>query len=398
MNTNYTTLKKLAIALVFLLSVSSISMAQDCEWRLETPTFTSVDPDGAGPALGSATFTLQVRTRVGSIPNVTAISVGYSYQSANAMIPTTPGCSIVSGPANVTISPAFAAGGFAYTTVNQCGDFAQNTGGQNFDKRAVGTMDAVSGSGVTLTTAWTDVFTVTLWTLSNSNPQGGYVIINSGAGGNPGEFNTYAISDASFNEYIAYSLTYVTPLPLGTTAPVTFTSFAAKCSGNGTLISWSTAQELNSDYFEVQRSTDGNIWKSIGRTPGAGISNGSRTYSQLDLEAGNAMYRIKQVDKNGQVTYTNIERANCDVKSISAVLYPVPAKDVLNVVIKSDKALNAQLVIMDITGKLVRKLETNLQNGTNNFRFDLTGLSSGEYILRSTDPSLELNKKFTIVR
>ena len=98
------------------------------------------------------------------------------------------------------------------------------TGSQTFDRRAVG----YSGTEVpsTLTTTYVDIFTVTLWTLSTVNPEGGYVVINSGAGGTPGAFSTYAVSDDLANEYVANSLTYDTPLALGTGAlPVLFTKF-----------------------------------------------------------------------------------------------------------------------------------------------------------------------------
>ena len=110
------------------------------------------------------------------------------------------------------------------------------------------------------------------------------------------------------------------------------------------------------------------------------------------------MYRIKQVDKDSQSIYTNSERANCEGKNISSVIYPVPAKDVLNVVIKSDRAVITQLMVFEISGKLVKKLDANVQNGTNNFRIDLKGLISGDYIIKSSDTGIELNKQFSIIR
>lgn len=392
------TLRIMLLLTAFSVISSAGLNAQVCEWRLIAGTFNPADPDGAGPANGSATFTLQMRTTSGSITGVNVISTGFSYQSANAMVPTTITCpAVVNSPSNITLSDEFLAGGFTYSSVNQCNTFPQNAGGQPFDRTAAGTLDA-TGAGVTLNTTWKDAFTVTLWTKAVSNPQGGYVMINSGAGGSPGQLGSYAISDVSLNEYSVNSQTFVTPTPLGSALPVLFSQFDAKCSGNGTLISWATAQEANSDYFEVQRSNDGSTWKTIGRTPAAGNSGISRSYNQLDLEAGNALYRIKQVDKDGQAIYTNIERANCEVKNISSVIYPVPAKDVLNVVIKSDRAVRTQLMVFEISGKLVKKLDANVQNGTNNFRIDLKGLTSGDYIIRSSDEGIELNKQFSVIR
>lgn len=394
----YTLTLILSIGLIAIFGNQKIS-AQTCEWRYVNPTYSSVDPDGAGPATGSVTFTLQIHTITGSIPNVTTLAAGYGYQSSKLMLPAGTPCVSNPQPANTVMGPEFQGAGFTYNTVNHCNTLLpeESTGGQNFDRRASGTIE--SSTGITLTTTWTNIFTITMWTLGNTYPEGGYIMLNAGFNGTPTPVvSNWGVSDVDFNEYVVNSLTYTTPLPLGGTLPVLFSQFEAKCSNNGTAISWSTEQEANSAYFELERSINGTTWKTLGRTPAAGNSSATRKYSQLDLEAGNAMYRVKQVDRDGQFIYTNIERANCQVKNVSAVIYPVPAKDVLNVVIRSDKAVRTQLMVFEISGKLVKKLDANVQNGTNNFSIDLKGLTSGDYILKSSDAGIELNKQFTIIR
>jgi hypothetical protein len=339
---------------------------------------------------------MQIHTVSGTINNVNTISTGWSYQSAASMIPTTPGCAVVSNPANVTLSAALLAGGFAFTTVNQCVAFSQMTGGQNFDSRAVGTLD---GTGINISTTYIDVYTVTLWTLGSVPPEGGYVVINSGTGGAPGEFTTYAVADNMANEYVANSLTYATPLALGSTlVPVLFTKFDAGCTNNGARLSWSTGTEFNSDYFEVQRSLNGNDWTAVGTVKATGNSSTGRTYQQLDLEGGPAYYRIKQVDMDGHSIYTSIIRTNCARKSLDMAIYPVPARDILNVVVSSGKSLKTQLLLVDGNGKIVRRIDASLFNGSNTFLFNLRGLASGEYIIRSKSPGVELSKKFNIIR
>ncbi len=391
----YFTKFALTFFVFFITGMANVMLGQVVEWRLINPAYNSTDPDAAGPATGSVSFTLQIHTVSGTISNVNAISTGFSYQSALAMIPIAPACATVSNPANIIVSPFFVAGGFAYTTVFQCGIFNQTAGGQNFDRRAVGTMD---GTAVTLTTTWQDMFTVTLWTLGSSFPNGGYVVINSGAGGSPGEFTTYAVADAAANEYVANSLTFTTPLALGAAVPVLFTKFETKCNGNGTLITWATAQESNSSHFEIEKSSNGSAdWISIANISAAGNSSTDKNYQQIDLNGGSAFYRIKQVDKDGQFMYTGIERTNCEVKNITCVIYPVPARDVLNVVIKSDRVLNTNLMLFESTGKLVRKVNVYVLNGNNNYKINTIGLSDGEYILKSSNPSLIINKAFTVV-
>jgi hypothetical protein len=393
-------LRKILIITLCFFSYSSYS--QICEWRLNNAIYTPTDPDGVGPAIGSVSFTLQLHTTAGSISGVTGISTGWSYQSAKAMIPTAPagpGCpSTVSAPANVAISAYYAAGGFSYTTVNQCGNFSQNVGTQTYDKRAVGTLDA-GGTGVTIDGTWRDVMTITMWTLSPTFPQGGNAIINSSSGGAPNVFNTYAVSDIGANEYIANSLTTATPLALGTNvAPVTFSKFDANCNDKGTALEWITSQEINSKNYEVEKSFDGANWKSIATIKAAGNSSTDQVYNYLDLISGAANYRIKQIDMDGRFTYTNIKSTNCTPKNIDIAIYPVPAKDKLNVAISANKNINTQFIIYDATGRMVKQLSEKIIVGNNALQIDLTNLPNGQYILRSTDQVLNINKKFTILK
>ncbi len=161
--------------LIFTLFIFSVAgtgnaaQAQTCEWRLANPTFSGVDPDGAGPALGSVTFTLQLRCTSGTIPDVTVITTGFSYQSTKAMVPAPPGCATVSSPANITVAPEFTAGGFLYTSVNQCNVVNVLAGGQTFDRTASGSLDA-SGAGVTLTTTFPETSNVSLSPLTTWRP------------------------------------------------------------------------------------------------------------------------------------------------------------------------------------------------------------------------------------
>jgi hypothetical protein len=371
---------------IIILSLSCA--AQVCEWRLNNTTYSNTDPDGIGPATGSVTFTLQIHTTGATINNVNVLATGWSYQSTAAMIPNPPACVVGSNPANVAVSAPFTTGGFTYTTVNECAVFSQTTGGQTFDRTVAGSLD---GAGINLTSTWTDVFTATLWTLGITAPEGGYVIINSSSIGSPGPLPTYSVSDNLANEFPANSLTFSTPLALGSAVlPVLFTKFDAACTDNGTLVSWSTGSESNSNYFELQRSSDGSNWTTIATVKAASLASTGQAYKKLDAFGGKAYYRIKQVDIDGHFMYSTVTRTSCEQKAIYMVIYPVPATDVLNVIVQSDKALKTDLVLVDAIGKIIRKTGATLFNGSNTFLFDLKGLPAGAYLIRI--------KKFTIAR
>ncbi|OQP57082.1 hypothetical protein A3860_10980 [Niastella vici] len=88
--------------------------------------------------------------------------------------------------------------------------------------------------------------------------------------------------------------------------PVVFNSFYITRNNNNVILNWSTAQELNNNSFEVQRSFDGSNWSVMAIVLGAGNSNTVQQYSFTDknMTAGVAYYRIRQVDMNGQFEYT----------------------------------------------------------------------------------------------
>ncbi len=391
----------LAFCLMATLGVSG----QTLEWRLTNPVYSPIDPDGGGgPATGSVSFTLQIRTTSGTLSNVTGISTGWSWQSTQAMLPTGPApvptCGVSSfnqQPSNVTMSSAFASAGFTYNNVNQCsGSVNFTTGGQTFDRRAVGSVD---GGTITLNTTFTDVFTVTLWSLGNSSPQAGYVVINSGAGGTPGAFNTYAVADVFANEYVVNSLTYTTPLALGAgPLPVLFTRYDAQCSNTGTSITWTTNTGKDNNYFEIEKSSDGNIWNSLGRINATGNSSSAKSYTFSDKAGGAALYRVKQVDMTGASTYTGIVRTYCNGKAFFVNLYPVPVRSKLTLVIGSDRTIKTTVQIVDNNGRVVMKVPLVINNGTNNYTLNVSHLAQGQYYLRGSEPGMEINQHFVISR
>lgn len=89
--------------------------------------------------------------------------------------------------------------------------------------------------------------------------------------------------------------------------PVKLINFTGTIQNTSALLSWKTASEQNTAYFEVQKSKDGtNNFISIGRVAAAGNSNTIREYSLTDnnLAAVN-YYRLKITDKDGKTDFSN---------------------------------------------------------------------------------------------
>ncbi|HEY8659136.1 MAG TPA: T9SS type A sorting domain-containing protein, partial [Hanamia sp.] len=347
-----------------------------------------IDPDGAGPATGSVTIQFELMS---SSTTVLADGMGLSFVYQSSLLMPT--------PTNTTTAqgPVASSTGWSQNVDNRIGtDISLSYGGQSFNKRMIITFQQSSGiPNAPIPNSWTPVAQVTYWTLGTLMPEGGYVtpepgsILPQNSLSSDGGLTVYNYLSPNLNSPIALSLSAV---------PVVFTRFDAGCTNNGTLISWSTGSESNSNYFELQHSTNGNDWTSVATIKASGNSAAERNYQQIDQAGGTMFYRIKEVDLDGHFIYTSIIRSNCESKNMDMVIYPVPAGDILNVVIKSTKTLKTQLWLVDGVGKIVRKMEANLFNGSNTFLFNLKGLFTGEYIIRSSDPSVQLNKKFNIIR
>lgn len=184
----------------------------------------------------------------------------------------------------------------------------------------------------------------------------------------------------------------------GGALPVTFISYDARCHEKGAMITWSTASEQNSKNFEIQRSEDGTNWRTIGAVPAAGNSSNVRNYNYLDLEGGVALYRIRQTDLDGRSTLTAVKRTDCQSSDFNVVLYPVPTRDNLTLVIRSDKDMRTDLQIIDMKGSIVRRIPTQINKGNNTINLLVTELPAGQYMLRSADAGGIINKKFTVAR
>lgn len=100
----------------------------------------------------------------------------------------------------------------------------------------------------------------------------------------------------------------LTPSDLGSTPlPVELLQFGASTESENVHLKWSTASELNNDYFEIEKSMEGIVFESIGKVKGAGTSQHIIQYSFIDaLSFPISYYRLKQVDFDGTFTYSDV--------------------------------------------------------------------------------------------
>jgi len=180
----------------------------------------------------------------------------------------------------------------------------------------------------------------------------------------------------------------ITPLP------VELLSFTAALENTKVSLKWQTATEINNDYFVVERSQDGVSFSGISKVKGAGNSLQLNTYSQLDAAPlkGVAYYRLKQVDINGDFTYSKIVAVNNKAGIIAQQLaaYPNPTSNKVTLVISNLAAATYTIEVRDLTGKLLLASEVNLDTKSAEVELNLHTLSAGIYLITARSAGQQL--------
>ena len=136
--------------------------------------------------------------------------------------------------------------------------------------------------------------------------------------------------------------------------PIELKTFTASAQHDRVDLKWVTASEKNNAYFGIERSTDGLAFGEIGRKAGAGTSfdNNTYTFSDLTPVAGLNYYRLRQVDLDGQFTYSPV-RAVQIVQAGRLLLFPSPAVDMLHIRLPELLDQAADWQILDQSGRIV---------------------------------------------
>ena len=169
--------------------------------------------------------------------------------------------------------------------------------------------------------------------------------------------------------------------------PVELLYFIASCDDERIKIKWTTATELNNDYFKVEKSRDNNIWDYVTTVSGAGNSNSQINYTIYD-EAPYAetvkgtdpsYYRLKQVDFDGKYTYYGPVTTICKAQYTFNAY--VNANREINVNFDASNDQIYQINLFDYNGKKLIELSGKANDGLNNVALNTVNLSAGMYIL-----------------
>ena len=190
-----------------------------------------------------------------------------------------------------------------------------------------------------------------------------------------------------------------TPIPI---LPIELISFTAESTEDKILLNWTTASEINNDFFTVEKSLNGNNFEPILTVDASENSFTILNYSiyAYHPEEGINYYRLKQTDENGNSQYSNIASADYVDTHIGLKIFPNPAEtnDNINVEISGMKDKKVLVILYDATGKeiyskvIIQESPSVLYNAIDAFY----KLSSGIYLVTGSSDNRLYQEKLII--
>ena len=167
------------------------------------------------------------------------------------------------------------------------------------------------------------------------------------------------------------------------TLPVKFINFAVVKKGEAMVINWATAEEVNANYYLVERSDNAKDWKGIAMVMAFGNSTEVNNYSFTDkANTATVYYRIKQVDNNGKFTYTGVRIFKNESNNTN---FTVATTTTNKIYVSFSEELNTELAvtIYTINGQMISS--QNITASTSQILINKPIVKKGIYLVSVTN-------------
>jgi hypothetical protein len=181
-----------------------------------------------------------------------------------------------------------------------------------------------------------------------------------------------------------------TPCPL----PIKLESFTAAPQDKTVLLTWVVSEEINVLKYEIEFSTDGRNFWSIGSR----VATNSKTYNLVHNSPvfGINYYRLKTVDNDGKISYSEVRTVNFKLTD-NVTVYPNPVNDLLHITFSAasiNKSATISVIAMD--GKKI--YEKNISKLSQTETLDVSKLANGCYIIRILTNAEVINKSVVVYK
>lgn len=171
--------------------------------------------------------------------------------------------------------------------------------------------------------------------------------------------------------------------------PVELTNFDGESRKGGTHLTWATATEYNTEYFEVERSQDGVRWETVGLVDAVGFSDAPQAYQfEDDAPLREAYYRLRIVDFDGWEEFSKVVHVSNQYQGILdevIQIFPNPSSGRYSVQWPEGNPANSYRLI-NLQGQLIEQGNWS-EGGESSIELNITHLPNGIYLFQWVDGS-----------
>ncbi len=177
--------------------------------------------------------------------------------------------------------------------------------------------------------------------------------------------------------------------------PVELASFIAKEQNAVNILNWTTMSEQNNSHFEVERSTDGIEFEKIGEITGNENTNQPSFYQFIDPNPQLiSYYRLRQVDFDKKTELSHIiTLIRKELSKPNLKISPIPFKNSFNIDYNSFIDEKIDIIIIDITGRIILTKSIFATKGENCFHIDSSKFPKGYFFVKLTASNNTFTKK-----
>jgi hypothetical protein len=183
------------------------------------------------------------------------------------------------------------------------------------------------------------------------------------------------------------------------TLPVELIKFDGYNYKNGNKLLWTTASEINNDYFIIQKSDDAERFTDVGIVNGHGNSNQINDYEFIDDSPSyeTTYYRLKQIDFDGKSGLSKIIAINSQ-ETLDIKIYPNPSQDNFSFDISESTNNTYTINYTNLIGSVIQE-QVNITEGANTYQVnDFKTLTGGIYFVQIINENGKVIKSKKIIK
>lgn len=171
------------------------------------------------------------------------------------------------------------------------------------------------------------------------------------------------------------------------TLPVVLSDFRVAEKGSNVSLTWTTQTEINSSHFAIERSTDNKQWSVIGTVQASGNNSVEQNYSFTDPAPadGTNYYRLRIVDIDNAFKYSLIKTASFKATTLTVITGPNPATSYLNINVSSPGNEPYRLRLVNRTGQVV--YDQKQAASTSRLQLNVSNYADGTYFVEVSNSS-----------